>query len=118
MLDRFVETEGDPEVVQFSGGEPAIHPHLSEMIQATRDQGIQQVMVNTNSVHIAKDDRFLSLLVKLNPVIYFQFDGLRRETYEIIRGEDLLDVKLLALDRIQQAGMSTVLVATIERGTK
>ena len=26
MLDRFVEIEGDPEVVQFSGGEPTIHP--------------------------------------------------------------------------------------------
>lgn len=104
MLDRFVETEGDPEVVQFSGGEPTIHPYLFETIQATQDRGIRQVMVNTNDVRIAKDDRFLSGLAKLNPVIYFQFDGLRRETYEIIRGEDLLDVKLLALDRINRPG--------------
>ena len=34
MLDRFVEIEGDPEVVQFSGGEPTIHPQLPAMIQA------------------------------------------------------------------------------------
>ena len=61
-------------------------------------------MVNTNDGRIAKDDRFLSGLVELNPVIYFQFDGLRRETYEIIRGEDLLDVKLLTLDRINRPG--------------
>jgi uncharacterized radical SAM superfamily Fe-S cluster-containing enzyme len=26
MLDRFVAAEGSPEVVQFSGGEPTIHP--------------------------------------------------------------------------------------------
>jgi len=116
MLDRFVETEGDPEVVQFSGGEPTIHPQLFEMIQAAQDRGIRQVMVNTNGVRIAKDDRFLAGLAKLNPVIYFQFDGLRRETYEVIRGEDLLDIKMLALDRIHEAGMSAVLVAAIERG--
>jgi len=61
-------------------------------------------MVNTNDGRITKDDRFLSGLVELNPVIYFQFDGLRRETYEIIRGEDLLDVKLLTLDRINRPG--------------
>ena len=33
MLDQFVRTEGDPEVVQFSGGEPTIHPQLLEMIR-------------------------------------------------------------------------------------
>jgi uncharacterized radical SAM superfamily Fe-S cluster-containing enzyme len=32
MLDRFVETEGDPGVIQFSGGEPTIHPDLMQMI--------------------------------------------------------------------------------------
>ena len=86
MLDRFVEIEGDPEVVQFSRGEPNIHRQLFEMIQAAKDQGIQQVMVNTNGIRIARDDDFLAGLKKLDPVIYFQFDGLSSETYQAIRG--------------------------------
>ncbi|PKB75217.1 MAG: radical SAM protein, partial [SAR202 cluster bacterium MP-SAtl-SRR3965592-G2] len=73
MLDRFVETEGDPEVIQFSGGEPTIHPQILDMIQAAKDRGIRQVMINTNGVRIARDDRFLEGLAKLNPVVYFQF---------------------------------------------
>ena len=116
MLDRFVETEGDPEVVQFSGGEPTIHPQLLDMVQAAKDRGIRQVMVNTNGVRIARDDRFLDGLAKLNPVIYFQFDGLRKETYLMLRGEDLLDLKLQALDRLQSAGLDAVLVAAVEKG--
>ena len=115
MLDRFVEIEGDPEVVQFSGGEPTIHPDLPAMIQAAQDRGIRQVMVNTNGVRIARDDKFLDTLSKLEPVIYFQFDGLRQETYRVIRGEDLLDTKLSALDRLHRAGLDVVLVAAIER---
>ena len=115
MLDRFVETEGDPEVIQFSGGEPTIHPQILDMIQAAKDRGIRQVMLNTNGVRIARDDKFLEELARLNPVIYFQFDGVRRETYRTIRGEDLLDLKLLALDRMQEAGLDAVLVAAIER---
>ena len=115
MLDRFVETEGDPEVIQFSGGEPTIHPQILDMIQAAKDRGIRQVMLNTNAVRIARDDRFLESLAKLDPVIYFQFDGLRRETYQTIRGEDLLDQKLLALERMREAGLDAVLVAAIER---
>ena len=116
MLDRLVEIEGNPEVVQFSGGEPTIHPDLPAMIQAALDRGIRQVMVNTNGVRLARDDKFLATIAKLNPVIYFQFDGLRRETYQTIRGEDLLDTKLLALERMQQVGLDAVLVAAVERG--
>jgi hypothetical protein len=104
MLDRFVETEGRPEVIQFSGGEPAIHPDLMEMIQAAKDRGIPQVMINTNGVRIARDDKFLDELAKQNPVIYFQFDGLRPETYVTIRGEDLLELKLKALDPVGREG--------------
>ena len=115
MLDRFVEIEGDPEVIQFSGGEPTIHPQLLDMIQAAQDRGIRQVMVNTNGVRIAKDDRFLQQLARLDPVIYFQFDGLRPETYMTIRGEDLLETKLKALDRLHEAGLDAVIVAAIER---
>ena len=116
MLDRFVEIEGDPEVIQFSGGEPTIHPQILDMIQAAKDRGIRQVMINTNGVRIARDDRFLEALAKLDPVIYFQFDGLRRETYLELRGEDLLDLKLRALDRMHQAGLDAVLVAAVETG--
>jgi len=116
MLDRFVEIEGDPEVIQFSGGEPTIHPDLMEMIQAAKDRGIRQVMVNTNGVRIARDDRFLDQLAEQNPVIYLQFDGLRPETYVTIRGEDLLDLKLKALERLAGKGIDAVLVAAIERG--
>ena len=112
MLDRFV----DPEVIQFSGGEPTIHPDLMEMIQAARDRGIRQVMVNTNGARITRDDKFLDELAKQNPVIYFQFDGLRPETCITIRGEDLLELKLKALDRLAEKGIDAVLVAAIKRG--
>ena len=115
MLDRLIEIEGDPEVVQFSGGEPTIHPELPQMIQAAKDRGIRQVMINTNGVRLAHDDRFLAQMAALDPVVYFQFDGLREETYLTIRGESLLDTKMKALDRIADAGMTAVLVAAIER---
>ena len=116
MLDRFVEIEGEPEVVQFSGGEPTIHPRILDMLQAAKDRGIPNVMINTNGVRIAKDDRFLEGLARLKPAVYFQFDGLEDETYLAIRGEELLDTKLKALDRLAEADMDVALVAAVERG--
>ena len=62
MLDDFVRTEGYPEVVQFSGGEPTIHPQIIDFVRAAKDRGIPFVMINTNGKRIAHDDRFLEQL--------------------------------------------------------
>jgi uncharacterized radical SAM superfamily Fe-S cluster-containing enzyme len=116
MLDDFVRTEGSPEVVQFSGGEPTLHPQIIEFVQAAKDRGIRLVMINTNGKRIARDDRFLEQLAAVKPALYFQFDGFDSETYRVLRGEpDILEEKLLALDRLAQVGIDVTLVPAIER---
>ena len=116
-MDDFVRTEGNPEVVQFSGGEPTIHSQIIDFVKAARARGIPFVMVNTNGKRIAHDDRFLEQLAEVRPSIYFQFDGFDRETHRIIRGEpDILEEKLLALDRLASIGLNVTLVPAIERG--
>ncbi|MDA1215705.1 MAG: radical SAM protein [Chloroflexi bacterium] len=116
MLDQFVRTEGDPEVVQFSGGEPTLHPQLFEMIRMAKAKGIQHVMVNTNGRRIAEDPEWARQLAAEEPMIYLQFDGLEDETYVKLRGEPLLKEKLVALDRLAELDLHTVIVAAVERG--
>jgi uncharacterized radical SAM superfamily Fe-S cluster-containing enzyme len=116
MLDRLLELEGEPEVVQFSGGEPTIHPDILDMVRAAKARGIPNVMINTNGVRIARDNRFLGELAELRPTIYLQFDGLERETYRKIRGADLLETKLRCLDRLAAHDLDVALVAAVERG--
>ena len=116
ILDELVRTEGNPEVVQFSGGEPSIHPRILDMIGAARARGIRHVMLNTNGKRIANDDRFLAGLAGLHPSIYFQFDGFEERTYEVIRAEPgILPEKLRALDRLADAGCRVILVPAVER---
>lgn len=117
MLDRYIETEGRPEVVQFSGGEPSLHPRILDFIALAQDKGIDYVMLNTNGIRIARDDKFLAGLQKLKPHVYLQFDGFEGETNRLIRGRaDLIEDKLRALDRLAEADVRAVLVGAIERG--
>jgi uncharacterized radical SAM superfamily Fe-S cluster-containing enzyme len=116
MLDRFVALEGEPEVVQFSGGEPTIHPQILPMLRMAKEKGVGVVMLNINGIRIARDDRFLAGLAELRPTIYLQFDGFTRSTHEAIRGEDLLPTKLKALERLASAKLDVVLVPAIEKG--
>jgi 7,8-dihydro-6-hydroxymethylpterin dimethyltransferase len=117
MLDRFIATEGNPEVIQFSGGEPSLHPRILDFIALAQDKGLDYVMLNTNGIRIARDDRFVAGLARLKPHIYLQFDGFDAETNRLIRGKpDLIDDKLRALDRLAEADVRVVLVAAIEQG--
>ncbi len=117
MIDAFIASEGSPEVLQFSGGEPTIHPQILDFIALAKQKGITYVMLNTNGIRIARDDRFVERLAELKPHVYLQFDGFDARTNEILRGKaDLIDIKLKALDRLAQADVRVVLVAAIERG--
>jgi uncharacterized radical SAM superfamily Fe-S cluster-containing enzyme len=117
ILDHLLETEGSPQVVQFSGGEPSIHPQIVPMLRAAKARGIDHVMLNTNGKRIARDDRFLAALADVRPSIYFQFDGFEEGTYQKLRGEPgILPEKLTALDRLARIDLDVVLVAAVERG--
>ncbi len=117
MLDAYIAAEGSPEVLQFSGGEPTLHPHILEFIALAQEKGIRYVMLNTNGIRIARDDRFLEGLAQLKPHIYLQFDGFDPETNRMLRGRpDLIDDKLRALERLEEADVRVVLVGVIERG--
>jgi 7,8-dihydro-6-hydroxymethylpterin dimethyltransferase len=117
ILDHYVRAEGNPQVVQFSGGEPSIHPQIISMMKAAQQRGIPNVMLNTNGKRIAADDGFLAELAEVRPNVYFQFDGFEAETYRVIRGEpDILPKKIRALDRLAEIGCTVILVPAIERG--
>lgn len=117
MIDSYIAAEGDPEVLQFSGGEPSLHPQIIDFIELANRKGIKYVMLNTNGIRIARDDQFLDALAKTKAHVYLQFDGFDERTNELIRGKrDLLALKLKALDRLAEKDMRVVLVAAIERG--
>lgn len=117
-IDRLVEVEGRAEVCQLSGGEPTIHPQLAEIVEYALSRPIDYVMINTNGIRFARDERLVELVAKHRDrmEIYFQLDGLREEITVQLRGEDLLQTKLQALDKLEKAGVHVTLVATLQGG--
>jgi uncharacterized radical SAM superfamily Fe-S cluster-containing enzyme len=116
MLDTYVDSEGEPEVVMFSGGEPTIHPNILEFIDAARARPIRSVVLNTNGIRLATDRRFVAALAARNVTVYLQFDGFAERTHLQIRGKDLRERKARALDACADAGVTVMLAAAVERG--
>jgi uncharacterized radical SAM superfamily Fe-S cluster-containing enzyme len=118
MLDTLVESEGFPDLVQISGGEPTIHPQIVEILKLAKSKPIRHVMLNTNGIRIARDPRFVEDLSALKPgfEVYLQFDSLSRTALENLRGADLRKVREQALANLEAAGISTTLVCVLKKG--
>lgn len=118
MLDALVANEGEPDVVQISGGEPTIHPKFFEILDLARTKPIRHLMVNTNGVRIAQDARFVERLAtyKKGLEIYLQFDSFEEAPLRVLRGEDLRAVRDAALRTLDEHGISTTLVCTLKKG--
>lgn len=118
-VDTTIDREaGKLSVVMISGGEPTVRQDIQEILLRIMERNVTRVMLNTNGRRIAKDDAFLRFLAEHRKKIevYLQFDGIRSETYEILRGEDVSEEKQLALCRLNQAGVFTTLVMTVCKG--
>ena len=117
MYDAIAEQAGIDTGVQLTGGEPTTRRDLPQIIAMGRQRGFWGIEVNTNGVVISRDLDYLRSLVAAGCTgIYLQFDGLTSETYERIRGLDLLQTKLDAIENCRRAGIQVVLAMTIVSG--
>jgi len=118
MLDCLVESEGEPDLVQISGGEPTLHSQILDILRLAKSKPIRHLMLNTNGIRIARDKAFVDALKEFCPSfeIYLQFDSLRSDTLEDIRGSDLRVIRKNALENLEAAGISTTLVCVLKKG--
>lgn len=118
MLDVLVESEGEPDLVQLSGGEPTIHPEFFEILDAVKRRPVRHVMINTNGVRIAQDPEFVRRLATYAPrlEVYLQFDSRSDEALMDLRGAKLSRIRQQALEALESVGLSTTLVVVVKRG--
>ncbi len=103
--------------IQLTGGEPTIRPDLPEIVSLGRANGFSAIEINTNGIAIAQNSAYASHLAESGVSgIYLQFDGLNNEIYRQIRGKDLLEEKLRAIEHCRRAGVQVVLAMTVIGG--
>ena len=118
-LDASIEREGGRvDVLMLSGGEPTVHPEIVTILREATARNVTRVLLNTNGLRIARDDRFAAALAALRGrlEVYLQFDGFRRETHLYHRGEDLRAVKAEAVQRLTGERIFTTLAMAVAAG--
>jgi len=117
MLQQLLDIRPAPcTSIQFSGGEPTVHPRYHDIIAAARDMGFTNIQVATNGLYYADLDFARASREAGLHTLYMQFDGLDDAVYRRLRGRPLLDLKLRAVENCRKVGLKICLVPTIVKG--
>jgi uncharacterized radical SAM superfamily Fe-S cluster-containing enzyme len=116
MYSRVLDTVGYC-TVQLSGGEPTLRDDLPEIIAIGREMGFEHILVNSNGIRLATDSEFVRRLKDSGiGAVYLQFDGISGDIYTAIRGQNILDHKLRAIDLCAAEKIGVVLVPVLIPG--
>ncbi|MHC6180074.1 radical SAM (seleno)protein TrsS [Clostridium sp. JNZ X4-2] len=103
--------------IQLSGGEPTMRDDLPQAVSMGKKLGFEFIQINTNGLRMAEDKQYVKKLKQsgLNS-IFLQFDGTRDSIYKRLRGRNLLNVKIKAVENCSSYGIGVVLVPTLVPG--
>jgi 7,8-dihydro-6-hydroxymethylpterin dimethyltransferase len=103
--------------IQFSGGEPTMHPDFLRIISSARDMGFTYIQIATNGITMADPDFADKAFAAGLHTLYLQFDGVGPEAYESTRNyPGIWDKKLAAIENCRRIGMKICLVPTLVKG--
>jgi len=119
-VDRLLEAEGELPILLLSGGEPTIHPHFFEfcdyVLRGPHAGKVKRLLISTHGRRIADDPAFAERFKAGGMYASLQFDTLKPGVYPKLRGVELIDTKMRAIDVIRELDIPTVLVPTISKG--
>jgi hypothetical protein len=119
ILAHLVEDagDGDPlDIINFTGGEPTLHPHLFDILEAAKASGVHRLTVCSNGIRLAKDEGFVKRLAALGARIALSFDTFEPEADVLLQGVPMLATKLKALDMLEKHGVDCTLIPVMTKG--
>ncbi|MFH1262465.1 MAG: radical SAM protein [Pseudomonadota bacterium] len=117
MLQNLRDMKPVPaKVVQFSGGEPTIHPQFHKICAMAKEMGFWHIQVASNGKNLSN----LSFAKKAQEsglnTIYLQFDGVSDDVAFKTRAENVTEMKKKVVENARKVGLKIVLVPTMVKG--
>lgn len=103
--------------IQFSGGEPTIHPDFLWAVSEVKRVGFPYAIAATNGITLGTDPAFAEQAKAAGlDAVYLQFDGTDDTVLEQTRGARLSALKRACIEHCRRTGIRVVLVPTLVTG--
>ncbi len=103
--------------IQFTGGEPTIHPDFLRIVSTAREMGFSHIQIATNGIKMADPDFARKAHDAGLHVLYLQFDGVGEQAHQQTRNHPgIWEKKLATIQNCRTLGMKVCLVPTVVKG--
>jgi uncharacterized radical SAM superfamily Fe-S cluster-containing enzyme len=115
ILGHLAADHEEIDIINFTGGEPTLHPQLLDFLQMCRDAGIRRLTISTNGLKL-RDEAYVRKLAALDARIVLSLDTFRPETDRILLGANTVKAKLDALDLLEKYDVATTILPAVATG--
>lgn len=107
---------GELDLINFTGGEPTLHPNFDAFIAASNAAGIHRVSLCSNGILLGQNESLVQRIAAANGRVALSFYSFATETERKIQGKSLLETKWRCLDFLEKYHVNTTLIPVILRG--
>ncbi len=115
ILDRLLADHEDLDVINFTGGEPTLHPQLPEFLEMCRDSGIRRLTVSTNGLELV-DESYVRKLAAVDARIVLSLDTFDPDVDRALLGANTVERKLAVLDLLEKHDVATTILPAVAMG--
>lgn len=115
ILKHLAEDHEELDIINFTGGEPTLHPQLLDFLQMCRDAGIRRLTISTNGLKL-RDEAYVRKLAALDARIVLSLDTFDPHTDKILLGANTVKAKLEALDLLEKYDVATTILPAVAAG--
>lgn len=115
ILAHLKAQHDDLDIINFTGGEPTLHPELPELLRMSRQAGIRRLTVSTNGLRLLHED-YVAELAQVDARIVLSLDTFRDDVDEKMLGAQTVKAKLKALDLLEKFDITTTILPAVALG--
>ena len=116
LLKQMQEIDPDMQIINFTGGEPLMHPAFPQLVRMCHEAGIHRITVSTNGMRFLEDEKLLEELCGLDARIVLSWNSFESRPYIETAGEDLLEAKMRILELLGRYKPTTTLLTVVANG--
>lgn len=115
IIDHLLRDHKELDIINFTGGEPTLHPQLPEFLEMCRAAGIQRLTISTNGLKLMNEE-YVKKLAALDARIVLSLDTFDPEVDKILLGANTIKAKLKALELLEKYDVVTTLLPAVAAG--
>ncbi|HVY24948.1 MAG TPA: radical SAM protein [Polyangiaceae bacterium] len=114
-LDQLKDQHDELDIINFTGGEPTLHPGLPQFLKMARAAGIQRLTVSTNGLKLLNED-YVKELAEADARIVLSLDTFDEQVDQQMLGAKTVKSKLKVLEHLARHDVTTTLLPAVAAG--